>query len=132
MHSFVSLFSPSTVMCSRDAPDTDIAGYPAYREAGYRISGIAGYGIPGYYFYLKQKKLIYDFHKPLFSLQLITFAHLHFPVEESFWPLFIKTYVAALGPKSSLFDKRISGLFGISSIRMDTEFKKGRIIRPSG
>ena len=52
-------------MCSRDAPDTDIAGYPAYREAGYRISGIAGYGIPGYYFYLKQKNQIYYLHKPL-------------------------------------------------------------------
>ena len=36
-------------LSTRDAPDTDLVGYPANPKAGYRISGGAGYWISGYF-----------------------------------------------------------------------------------
>jgi hypothetical protein len=39
------LFMGNLLIVTRDAPDTELAGYPVNLKAGYRISGKAGYPV---------------------------------------------------------------------------------------
>ena len=65
-------------------PEFRPVGYLANIKAGYRISNVAGYRIPSYLKYILQILR----YRTVSTKQNQTFA---FPVEESFFPLFIKT-----------------------------------------